>query len=103
MDLQSMQSLMGRLNNVSIMCPFLNGFKKPLNETLGHLQRSGGQIPLTDQEKGTYWFGQASYWTRKNGIPFPRVLPHPPLEGWNSLLTRPEPETPVRAESDAET
>jgi hypothetical protein len=51
MDLQSMQSLMGRLNNVSIMCPFLNGFKKPLNETLGHLQRSGGQIPLTDQGK----------------------------------------------------
>jgi hypothetical protein len=51
MDLQSMQSLMGRLNNVSIMCPFLNGFKKPLNETLGHLQRSGGQVPLTDQGK----------------------------------------------------
>ncbi len=51
MDLQSMQSLMGRLSNVSLMCPFLNGFKRPLNETLGHLQRSGGQVPLSEQGK----------------------------------------------------
>jgi hypothetical protein len=51
MVLQSMQSLMGRLNIVSLMCPFLNGFKRPLNETLGHLQRSGGQILLSEQGK----------------------------------------------------
>ena len=29
-DLLAMQKLMGRLNDVSLMCPYLNGFKRPL-------------------------------------------------------------------------
>jgi hypothetical protein len=33
-----MQKLIGRLNDVALMCPYLKGFKGTLNETLGELQ-----------------------------------------------------------------
>ena len=32
--LLEMQKLMGNLNNVSLMCPFLNGFRRNLNDCL---------------------------------------------------------------------
>jgi len=39
-DLLQMQKLMGRLNDVNLMCPFLKNFKGPLNDMLGWLQRN---------------------------------------------------------------
>lgn len=51
MSLLQMQKLMGRLNDVSLMCPFLNGFKRPLNDLLGLLQRTGIPTPLSAQAK----------------------------------------------------
>jgi hypothetical protein len=51
MELLQMQKLMGRLNDVSLMCPFLKGFKRPLNDVLGLLQRTGKPARLTDQAR----------------------------------------------------
>ena len=39
-NLLQMQKLMGSLNDICIMCPFLRGFRKPLYRTLGYLQRN---------------------------------------------------------------
>jgi hypothetical protein len=50
-DLLQMQTLMGRLNDVSLMCPFLNGFKRPLNDWLSYLQASGKPTSLPKQAK----------------------------------------------------
>lgn len=38
--LNQMQKLMGSINDVCLMCPFLKVFKKPLNKMLGFLQRN---------------------------------------------------------------
>jgi hypothetical protein len=50
-ELLPMQKLMGRLNDVSLMCPFLNGFKRPLNDILGSLQSGALSAELTQQAK----------------------------------------------------
>jgi hypothetical protein len=39
-SLLEMQKLMGRLNDICLMCPFLNGFKRSLKDDLGDLQRT---------------------------------------------------------------
>jgi hypothetical protein len=41
-SLLQMQKLMGRINDVGLLCPFLKAFKGPLNEMLGELQRNPG-------------------------------------------------------------
>jgi hypothetical protein len=41
-SLLQMQKLMGRINDVGLLCPFLKAFKGPLNEILGELQRNPG-------------------------------------------------------------
>ena len=43
LDLLSMQKLMGRLNDISLMCPYLNGFKRPLLDDLRSLQSMNGK------------------------------------------------------------
>ncbi len=50
-SLIQLQKLMGRLNDICLMCPFLNGFKRNLNDDLGELQRSQGKIRLSAQSK----------------------------------------------------
>ena len=51
-DLTTMQKLMGSLNDVCLMCPFLNTFKKPLNIILGNLQREPQRkMHLSEQSK----------------------------------------------------
>ena len=49
-DLLSMQKLMGRLNDVSLMYPYHNGFKRPLLEDLSTLQSMKGKsLVLSNQ------------------------------------------------------
>jgi len=51
-SLLEMQTLMGRLNDIALMCPFLRGFKGPLNENLGWLQcNMGKKTELSMQAK----------------------------------------------------
>jgi len=59
-SLLELQVLMGRLNDISLMCPFLRGFKGPLNELLGNLQRSDEQeleIPAQCKKDVMVWAG----------------------------------------------
>lgn len=46
-----MQKLLGRLNDVSLMCTFLKGFKRSLNDDLGLAQRTGCAITLSERSK----------------------------------------------------
>jgi hypothetical protein len=50
-ELLFMQQLMGSLNDFSLMCPFLNGFKRPLNDTLHLLRGGGGETALGQEAK----------------------------------------------------
>ncbi len=43
MDLKPMQKLLGRLNDICLMCPFLKTFKGPMNDLLSKLQNSDGK------------------------------------------------------------
>jgi len=49
-SLLNMQKLMGNLNFVSLMCPFLNGFKYPLNSALASLQKNPKIVCKLSQE-----------------------------------------------------
>jgi hypothetical protein len=87
-DLLTMQRLMGRLNDVSLMCPFLNGFKRPLNDVLGRLQSGTERTKLDTQAKKDLlvWAGFLS-----------------DEEKWNPICHRPSAPPPFRKEftSDA--
>ena len=49
-NLNQMQKLLGRLNNIALMCPFLKCFTGPLLKTLGMLQvNPNAEIPLSEQ------------------------------------------------------
>ncbi len=51
-NLTTMQQLMGSINDVCLMCPFLSTFKKPLNIILGNLQREPNcRMALSEQSK----------------------------------------------------
>ena len=51
-DLLAMQKLMGRLNDVSLMCPYLNGFKRLLLDDLSTLQSMNGKaMVLSNQSR----------------------------------------------------
>ena len=51
-DLLSMQKLVGRLNDISLMCPFLLGFKRPIIDDLRTLQNEKlDAIRISEQSK----------------------------------------------------
>ncbi len=52
LPLREFQVLVGRLNNVSLMCPFLKAFKKPILDCLGHAQSNcAGLVKISEQAK----------------------------------------------------
>ena len=60
-DLLSMQKLMGRLNDVSLMYPYHNGFKRPLLEDLSTLQSMKGKSLVLSNQSRRYllpWAGR---------------------------------------------
>jgi len=58
-DLLTMQKLLGRLNDICLMCPFLNGFKRSLNDDLGKMQRlgCGTKISMQSRKDLLIWAG----------------------------------------------
>jgi len=50
-NLLQMQKLIGRLNDISLMCPFLQGFKKPLLNDLKRIHNCKESIELSVQSK----------------------------------------------------
>jgi len=69
-NLLDMQKLMGNLNNVSLMCPFLKGFKRPLNDCLAEACEKG-ETRLSAQAKRDLkvWAGLL---VREEFLPIPR-------------------------------
>lgn len=62
-SLLDMQKLMGRLADVGQLCPFLRGFKRPLNQLLGNLQRHPEErlvIPRAAKDDLWVWAGMLS-------------------------------------------
>ncbi len=76
--LKEMQSLMGRLNHVSQMCPFLNSFKHPLNIMLAESLNNGSARWSDEAIRDLkVWAGFLS--DVKNRLPIPHPLQEPPL------------------------
>jgi len=79
-SLLNMQKLMGNLNNVSLMCPFLNGFRKNLNDCLGHMQKNeicNMQLSVQAKNDLLIWTGCLIDDTGK--LPIPSMPSDPPL------------------------
>ena len=79
MSLLEMQKLMGRLNDVGHLCPFLKIYRQPLNNCLSWLQNNiGKKICLPDQAKADLWVW-AGMLTQSDRLPIPFSSPDPPL------------------------
>jgi hypothetical protein len=89
-DLLQMQKLMGRLNDVCLMCPFLNGFKRPLNDALASLQLGEKPSPLPAQAKKDLliWAGFLTDPEKWNPIPPRPSAPPPPQKGIHNRCCR---------------
>jgi hypothetical protein len=79
-DLLSMQKLVGRLNDVAIMCPFLSGFKRPILDDLCKLHENVPKkmkISADSKKDLLVWAGalmKPNAW-----LPIPREPCHPPI------------------------
>ena len=80
LDLVTGQSLLGKLNFVSTMCPMMRTFKKPLQNLLACLlELQNDHVPLPDEVKSdllTWWIFLKSSDT---GLPIIREVSSPPL------------------------
>jgi len=78
-DLLSMQKLMGRLNDVGQMCPFMQMYKKPLNDMLGCLQNSDNDSALLTADAKSDLLVWAGMLSMSDLLPIPREPSGPPL------------------------
>ena len=76
--LVEIQKLVGRLNDVALMCPFLNGFKRPLLDDLCKISETGiGQLSQQTKKDLLIWGG---FLTKENSwLPIPPEPSAPPL------------------------
>ena len=70
-SLLQMQKLMGRLNDISLMCPFLQGFKKPLLNDLKRTHSSDKPIILSEQSKKDLLVWAGMLLDKNEWIPIP--------------------------------
>lgn len=86
MDLLKMQKLMGRLNDICLMCPFLSGFKKPLNSALGFLQKNPNKkIQLTREAREDLMIFAGFLKDNETWCPIPDRPCFPPV--WREVYT----------------
>ena len=77
-DLETGQSLLGKLNFVSTMCPMMRTFQKPLQNLISCLSElQNGQIPDEVQSDLLTWW--AFLKTSDTGLPIVRDVTSPPL------------------------
>ena len=80
LDLETGQSLLGKLNFVSTMCPMMMTFKKPLQNLLACLlELQNDHVPLPDEVQSdllTWW---AFLKSSDTGLPIIREVTSPPL------------------------
>jgi len=79
LSLQDMQKLMGRLNDVGHLCPFMKLFRQPLNSCLSWLQNNAGmKCSITGQAKNDLWVW-AGMLSLSDRLPIPPETSGPPL------------------------
>ena len=80
MVLVEMQILMGNLNNVSMMCPFLNAYRKNLNDDLGKgLGKNSEIITLSEESKKDLLVWAGCLLDKCKKLPIPSRQIDPPL------------------------
>ena len=77
-ELKQMQTLMGKLNNVSQMCPFLNSFKHPLNLVLSNCIKNG-TATLTEQALSDLKIWSCFLQNMNHGMPITPPRFDPPI------------------------
>ncbi len=79
-NLLQMQKLMGSLNDICLMCPFLNSFKKPLNKILGFLQRNPSSLAFLSQQAKSDLKVFFKFLSERNSwFPIPHRPSNPPI------------------------
>ena len=80
LSILEMQKLMGNLNNVSMMCPFLNGFRRNLNDDLSFSMNSSADlVRLSDQSKKDLNIWAGCLLDSDQKLPIPTCPNDPPL------------------------
>jgi hypothetical protein len=79
-DLNSLQKLIGTLNDVGQMCPFLRGFRQPLHTLLMEFKENKDiELPIPQAVKDDLRIWAAAMDTASKGLPIPRrPTPHLP-------------------------
>ena len=80
-DLEQMERVAGRLNNFGQMCPFLQAFKRPLNNLLASFKEDYSilkEISVDLIRDLRVWAAVANYANR--WMPIPTELTHPPMD-----------------------
>ena len=79
-DLLSMQKLVGRLNDVSMMCPFLSGFKRPILDDLCNLhEKSPVKQKISSDSKRDLLVWAGALIKPNMWLPIPREPCAPPI------------------------
>ena len=80
-DLKQMEKLTGRLNNFGQMCPFLQAFKRPMNNLLASFKDDYSILLPVSTELTADLRVWAAVVTHANGwLPIPEEMPCPPLD-----------------------
>lgn len=80
-DLKQMEILSGRLNNFGQMCPFLQAFRRPMNDLLASFKEDYNiLLPVTDELKEDLRVWAAATVSATAWMPICKELEHPPLD-----------------------
>ncbi len=78
--LQALQSLVGRLNDVALMCPFLTAFRRNISVLLTNAEEEDiEEIQITELAKDDLLIWWAAIEDCENGVPIPSALSGPNL------------------------
>jgi hypothetical protein len=81
LNLEGAQKLLGTLNDIGQMAPFLNGFRQPLQEFLSSFYDNDViQLALPDQARNDLIIWAAAVTTAVSGLPIPHRLSVPSLQ-----------------------
>ena len=79
-SLHSVQSLVGRLNDIALMCPFLTAFRRNISELLAKVdERSSEEITITKKAKDDLLVWWAAIEDCEKGLPIPSAPSAPSL------------------------
>ncbi len=71
-SLHAVQSLVGRLNDIGLMCPFLTSFRRNISTLLSYAEENGSEeIVITDLAKDDLLVWWAAIEDCENGLPIP--------------------------------